>query len=111
IETIKEDKDYSYIKAGAGIIWNDLVQFAIEKNLGGIENLSLIPGTAGAAPIQNIGAYGVELKDVFDSLEAIEIETGKSKIFSHTECKFGYRDSIFKRHLKGKWVITSIILR
>lgn len=111
IQHVKEDSDYTYVKSGAGVIWHDLVMYAIENKLGGIENLSLIPGTVGAAPIQNIGAYGVELKDVFESLEAIEIATGHPKVFHHTECNFGYRDSIFKRELKGKFVITSVTLK
>jgi UDP-N-acetylmuramate dehydrogenase len=111
IEIIKEDHEYVYVKSGAGVIWHDLVMFAINKNLGGIENLSLIPGTVGAAPIQNIGAYGVELKDVFVSLESIHIETQKKREFNLDECEFGYRDSIFKRELKGKHIILSITLR
>lgn len=111
IEILWEDAHEALVKAGAGEVWHELVLFCIEKNLGGLENLSLIPGTVGAAPIQNIGAYGVELKDVFESLEAIEIETGQLKSFSLTDCAFGYRDSIFKKHLKGKHIITSVTFR
>lgn len=100
-ETIK-------VKAGAGEVWNDLVQHAVAHNFGGLENLSLIPGSVGASPIQNIGAYGVELKDVFDSCQAYEIETGQIKTFYKTDCKFAYRESVFKQKLKGKYIITSV---
>jgi len=110
IKIIYEDDNSALVKAGAGVVWNDLVLFCIEKNLGGIENLILIPGTVGAAPIQNIGAYGAELKDVFHSLKAIDKKTGKEILFTKDECKFGYRDSIFKHELKGEVIITYIIL-
>jgi len=92
-------------------VLHDFVLFAIKNNLGGIENMSLIPGSVGAAPMQNIGAYGAEIKDVFISLEAYEIATGKLKTFSHAECDFGYRESVFKRALKGKFIITSMTLK
>lgn len=108
---IKEDEEHAWVKSGAGEIWHDLVLYAIENRLGGIENLSLIPGTVGAAPMQNIGAYGVELKDTFESLEAYEFTTGKVKTFSYEECCFGYRNSVFKNELKGKYIITSVTLR
>lgn len=108
---IKEDENYAYIRTGAGENWHNLVLFCIEKGLGGIENLSLIPGCAGAAPMQNIGAYGAELKDVFYELEALMIESGEIKKYSKDECKFGYRDSIFKNELKGKCIIVSVTLR
>jgi UDP-N-acetylmuramate dehydrogenase len=98
------------IKAGAGMDWDDLVHYCIEKGYGGIENLVAIPGTVGAGPIQNIGAYGVELKDVFHSLEAIEMETAELMTFFKSDCAFGYRDSIFKRALKGRVFITSVSL-
>jgi UDP-N-acetylmuramate dehydrogenase len=111
IETLKEDEYGASVKAGAGVVWHELVLYCIGKNLGGVENLSLIPGSVGAAPIQNIGAYGVEVKDVFESLEALEIETGRVSMFSAGECKFGYRDSIFKREYKDKFIITSVTLR
>jgi len=111
IEEIQEDKEHVYVKAGAGVIWDDLVSYCVNKNYGGIENLSLIPGTVGAAPIQNIGAYGAELKDVFYSLEGIFIKENSVKEFSKKECYFGYRDSIFKSEYKDKFIITSVTLR
>lgn len=96
------------VKAGAGENWNDLVQYAVAHNFGGLENLSLIPGSVGASPIQNIGAYGVEVKDVFDSCQAYEIGTGFIKTFYKADCKFAYRESAFKQELKGKYIITSV---
>ncbi|MET3114503.1 UDP-N-acetylmuramate dehydrogenase [Pedobacter sp. CG_S7] len=96
------------VKAGAGVVWNYLVLYCVQHNLAGVENLSLIPGTVGASPIQNIGAYGVELKDVFYSCTAFEIASGQKKDFTYEECKFGYRDSVFKRELKGKYILTSV---
>jgi UDP-N-acetylmuramate dehydrogenase len=95
----------------SGENWHQFVLWSLENNLAGIENLSLIPGTLGAAPIQNIGAYGVELKDIFEGLEAMNLETGQIRFFEKTECQFGYRDSIFKRELKGKYFITKVFLR
>ena len=107
----KETKDAVFISAKGGVKWHDLVMFCIERNFGGIENLSLIPGTVGAAPIQNIGAYGVELKDTFFNLTAIDLITGEQKIFSNADCKFGYRNSVFKQELKGKYFIYEITFR
>jgi UDP-N-acetylmuramate dehydrogenase len=111
IEVIKETGNYVYVKANAGEIWDDLIVYCIEHNYFGLENLSMIPGTVGAAPIQNIGAYGVELKDVFYQLEAIDIKSGEIKIYTKPECKFGYRDSIFKHKLKNRVIILSITLK
>lgn len=107
----KEDESHVFIKVGAGEVWHDFVLHTISKGWGGIENLSLIPGSVGASPMQNIGAYGVEIKNIFESLEALEIATGKLHTFSHEACQFGYRESIFKKELKGKYVITSVSYR
>jgi UDP-N-acetylmuramate dehydrogenase len=111
IEIIKEEEDVIYIKANSGEKWHDFVLYCVNRNYGGIENLSLIPGTVGAGPIQNIGAYGVELKDVLVEVEAMNIHTLEVKIFSNVECKFGYRDSIFKEEEKGNYIILSVTLK
>lgn len=96
------------VTAEAGERWNDLVNYCVEHGFSGIENLSLIPGSVGASPIQNIGAYGVELMDVFHSCRAFEIETGIIRTFHQTDCQFSYRDSVFKGHLKNKYIITEV---
>jgi len=97
-----------YVTAGAGVVWNDLVKYCVEQGFAGLENLSLIPGSVGASPIQNIGAYGVELKDSFYSCEAFMAETGEIVTFMNADCNFGYRESIFKTELKGKAIILSV---
>lgn len=97
-----------HVKVGGGENWHAFVLYAVAQGLGGVENLSLIPGTVGAAPVQNIGAYGVELKDVLVELEAVDLATGQLHTFSATDCQFGYRDSIFKRQAKGRYCITSV---
>ncbi|MDN3550079.1 UDP-N-acetylmuramate dehydrogenase [Mucilaginibacter aquaedulcis] len=97
-----------FVDAGGGEVWNDLVNYCVAHEYAGIENLSLIPGSVGASPIQNIGAYGVELKDVFVSCKAFEIATSTFKTFSKDDCKFGYRESVFKNELKGLYIITSV---
>ncbi|MFP4091527.1 MAG: UDP-N-acetylmuramate dehydrogenase [Cyclobacteriaceae bacterium] len=111
IRTVKENDDHAWVRAGAGENWHQFVLHCIRLGLGGIENLSLIPGTIGAAPMQNIGAYGVEIKDVFEQLQAVHLQTGELRTFSHEECQFGYRESIFKNELKGKYIITSVTLK
>ncbi|POY35715.1 UDP-N-acetylenolpyruvoylglucosamine reductase [Solitalea longa] len=103
--------DEVFVKAGAGVVWNDLVNYCVDNGYSGIENLSLIPGSVGASPIQNIGAYGVELKDVFYSLEAFEISSCTIKSFNKQECEFGYRESIFKGKAKGQYIVTSVTLQ
>jgi UDP-N-acetylmuramate dehydrogenase len=108
---VAEDANHLWVRVGAGENWHELVLFALAHDWGGLENLSLIPGSVGAAPIQNIGAYGVELKEVFHSLEAIALDTGQVRSFTLAECQFGYRDSIFKRWAKGKYLITHVTLR
>lgn len=108
LSIIKEDKNALIIGVGGGMVWHELVLYCIAQNWGGMENLSLIPGTVGAAPIQNIGAYGVELKDIFHSLEAIDLKTGEKRTFLREECKFGYRESIFKNEFNGKYFISKV---
>jgi UDP-N-acetylmuramate dehydrogenase len=108
IHTAEETNDTILVDVGAGENWHQFVLHAVSNGWAGIENLSLIPGSVGASPIQNIGAYGVEVKDVIASVEAVNIETKESRQFSNGECQFGYRDSIFKREEKGKWVITKV---
>jgi len=111
IDVVKEDLEHIYVKAGAGENWHKLVMYCIERNLAGLENLSLIPGSVGASPMQNIGAYGVEIKDVFEQLEAYSIKDKKLFTFSHADCEFGYRESIFKNRYKSQFVITHVVFR
>lgn len=108
IRIVEEQEDQLVIEAGGGEVWHDFVQYTVHHGWGGIENLSLIPGSVGASPMQNIGAYGVEIKDVFHSLDALEIATGKIHTFTKDDCAFGYRESIFKRALKNRFVITAV---
>ncbi|MFA6923133.1 MAG: UDP-N-acetylmuramate dehydrogenase [Bacteroidales bacterium] len=107
IDILKKEKEFVFVRAAAGEVWNDFVKYCLEKNYGGIENLSLIYGNVGSGSVQNIGAYGVELKDVFHELKAINIETHEIKRFSRAKCKFGYRDSILKNELKNKFIVIS----
>jgi len=111
ISVVKEEGDNIFIKANSGERWHNFVLYCVNNNYGGIENLSLIPGTVGAGPIQNIGAYGVELKDVLAEVEAINIKTQEVQTFTNAECKFGYRESIFKHEVKGKYIILSVTLK
>jgi UDP-N-acetylmuramate dehydrogenase len=111
IETIAEDDNYVYIKAGAGENWHGFVQHCIHADLGGVENLSLIPGCVGASPMQNIGAYGVEIKEVFQELEAYHLQDGVLQAFSLNDCNFGYRDSVFKNKFKDQFVILNVTFR
>ena len=108
---VSENEDDIRVKVGAGENWHQFVVYCIENNWGGIENLSLIPGNVGASPMQNIGAYGIEIKDVFHELEAYHIPTGELKVFSHEECAFGYRESVFKRALNGQYVIVNVTFK
>ena len=111
IEVQKETDDHVWVSCKGGENWHEFVLHCIRRGWGGIENLSLIPGSVGAAPIQNIGAYGVEIKDVFDSLTAIHLETSEKEEFNKKDCQFGYRNSIFKNELKGQYCITEIVLK
>ncbi len=110
-EVLEQDDESVTLRVMAGENWHELVLWTLEQGYGGLENLSLIPGKTGTAPIQNIGAYGVEIRDVLVELEAVDIQTGESRVFSNAACRFGYRDSIFKRGLKGKYAIWSVTLR
>jgi UDP-N-acetylmuramate dehydrogenase len=108
---VRETAEHVFLRVGAGENWHELVLFCLHNHLAGLENLSLIPGSVGASPMQNIGAYGVEIKDVFDSLEALHLQTGELRTFGHAECRFGYRESVFKHELKGQYAIVSVTFR
>jgi len=110
-EILSETDDHVILKIMAGENWHQLVLWTLENDYGGLENMSLIPGNTGTAPIQNIGAYGVELKDTFESCEAMEIASQEIRNFSKQECEFGYRDSYFKNEGKGKYIITSVTFK
>lgn len=107
----KEDDDFVYLTVNAGENWHDFVLYCVAQNYGGLENLGLIPGNVGTCPIQNIGAYGVEVKDTITKLEAVNLETTKLESFSNEDCNFGYRNSIFKNSVKGKYIITSVAFK
>lgn len=111
IEKLREDDHHVWVKAGAGVVWHELVMWCVERGWGGVENLSLIPGSVGAGPMQNIGAYGVELKDVFYELEAMKLDDLSVHTFSNADCRFGYRESVFKRELRNKFFILSVTFK
>jgi UDP-N-acetylmuramate dehydrogenase len=111
IDLVDEDDRYFYVKAGAGENWPRFVEYCLDRDWAGVENLSLIPGSVGAAPMQNIGAYGVELKEVFHELEAWDLQEGKVRMFTLNDCRFGYRESVFKREYKDRFIILSVTLR
>lgn len=111
IQLRSEDGEFVYINAGAGVKWHELVMYCVDHNYGGIENLSLIPGNVGASPMQNIGAYGAEIKDVFYELVAFHLEERRMKIFSAADCEFGYRESVFKKKYKNQFTILNVTLR
>lgn len=111
IEVLADHPDHVYIRVGAGVEWDELVQYSLNQGWYGLENLSIIPGTVGACPIQNVGAYGVEIKDFFHELTALEINTLQEKILHHSDCNFQYRDSIFKNEYKDKYIIMSVTFK
>jgi len=110
-EIIKQDKQQVWVQVQAGENWHEFVLWCLENGFGGVENLALIPGNVGTSPIQNIGAYGVEVKDVIEKVHYIDIATNKKQILLNKECQFGYRESIFKKELKGKTVVTSVVFK
>lgn len=111
ITVLKEDADFVWLKGGAGVEWDEFVQYSVNQGWSGLENLSLIPGTVGAAPMQNIGAYGAEIKDTFESLEALNLQTLEVEEFDTKACAFGYRESFFKRAGKGQYLIGSVTFK
>lgn len=111
ISIVEQSEEHAILEVQAGEIWHEVVEFCLKHGLGGLENLALIPGQMGTAPIQNIGAYGVELKDVFESCVALNRDTGERQLFSLEDCKFGYRESVFKNELKNQYIILSVRLR
>lgn len=108
---ISQTEGYAYVKANAGENWHEFVLWTLDNNFGGLENLSLIPGNVGTSPIQNIGAYGVELKDTFYSCDVLNLDTLEIETFKNSDCKFDYRNSIFKQEAKGKYIILSVIFK
>lgn len=111
IELIKEDEEFYYVRSAGGEVWHEFVMHCIAHNYAGLENLSLIPGNVGASPMQNIGAYGVEIRDTFHELQAFHINDKALHVFTNTDCKFGYRESVFKRELKDQFIITAVTFK
>lgn len=111
IEIINEDDDFVYVKAQGSENWHSFVEWTLENDFGGLENLSLIPGNVGTAPMQNIGAYGVEVKDYIQEVQTLALETGDERTFTNEECQFGYRESIFKNELKGQYVLVAVTFK
>jgi len=111
IELINHNDDHVWVKVSAGENWHNFVMWCVQANYGGLENLSLIPGCVGAAPMQNIGAYGVEIKEHCEKVFALDMESGKENVFSNKDCAFGYRESVFKHQLKNKFLITGVIFK
>lgn len=108
IELVAEDENCVWVRVGAGVVWDDFVAYAVDREWYGAENLSYIPGEVGASAVQNIGAYGAEAKDLIDTVETVEIATAKVKVFRNEECGYAYRESVFKKDLKGKFVVTHV---
>ena len=111
VEVLEETSESVLVKVGGGVVWHEFVLFCISQGWNGTENLSLIPGSVGASPMQNIGAYGVEIKEIFHELEAIHLKTGEIQYFNNTECDFGYRESVFKNKHKGEYLISRVTFR
>jgi UDP-N-acetylmuramate dehydrogenase len=111
IEEYDQDKSFVTVSSGAGVSWDDFVEWCVKKGFGGAENLSFIPGKVGATPVQNIGAYGVEVKEIISKVKTIKTDDGSMRIFSNYECEFGYRNSIFKNKEKGKYLVTRVYFR
>ena len=111
IEVLAENDHSVVVEVGSGVVWDDFVAYAVEQNWGGVENLSLIPGEVGASAVQNIGAYGVEVQDVIDVVRTVEIENGEIREFSNAECGYDYRESVFKKELKGRYIVSSVVFK
>lgn len=111
MEIVEENDEHVWVRIGAGEIWDDFVAWAVEQGYGGVENLSFIPGHVGAAPVQNVGAYGMEAGDTIERVEAIQIEEARKDVIDAADCRFAYRDSIFKGEWKNKYIITYVVFR
>lgn len=111
MQVVQETEDFVDLRVGAGEVWDDLVDYTVQKGWYGAENLSLIPGEVGASAVQNIGAYGVEAKDLIVAVETVSVATGELRVFTNEECRYAYRESIFKQELKGKYIVTYVTYR